>query len=424
MSVKVGVILVWTGTNASIPTGWERETDLDDKYPKAWGDEAPNTTGGSNTHTHTSDAHTHAIESHSHAVTTDTAHQDQQRGNNAGSTSSTVFHTHNTTVAGVSGGDISDAVTYASANGEPPYYEVIFITPASTPQPFPDDVVGFWNDSTLPTGFSFTDGSGTTPDLRNNYLKGATTDGDAGGTGGSLNHEHEIDHNHTTQSHTHSATSSNSSPNDAGTGSGSPVSGHHTHTITLPSASSATNAYVGDAGLADDVEPSYHKLLTIQNTSGASRTVPAGIIGLWLGSEASIPSTWLACDGTNDTPNLKNKYIKVANTTGQIGDTGGSNSHSHAASNSHTHTATGTHTHSTGGSTSTTGTSVNGISGGSANNDPITHHHLVTSVGNATASYENATVSSNSSSNEPAYRTAAYIQFIGKTGGGFLFNMI
>ena len=56
-AVKSGIILIWTGTNAAIPSGWERETDLDGKYPKASGAEAPNTTGGSHTHTHTATAH-------------------------------------------------------------------------------------------------------------------------------------------------------------------------------------------------------------------------------------------------------------------------------------------------------------------------------------------------------------------------------
>ena len=33
-SLKTSIILVWPGTNAAIPEGWERETDLDGKYPK------------------------------------------------------------------------------------------------------------------------------------------------------------------------------------------------------------------------------------------------------------------------------------------------------------------------------------------------------------------------------------------------------
>jgi len=51
--------------------------------------------------------------------------------------------------------------------------------------------------------------------------------------------------------------------------------------------------------------------------------VPAGVIVMWHGSIASIPSGWALCDGNNGTPNLKDRFIVgasqdvggVANTT-------------------------------------------------------------------------------------------------------------
>ena len=59
-SVPNGVIFIWTGTNASIPTGWERVTTLDGRYIKATANAVnPNVTGGNATHTHTSTAHTY-----------------------------------------------------------------------------------------------------------------------------------------------------------------------------------------------------------------------------------------------------------------------------------------------------------------------------------------------------------------------------
>ena len=67
--ISPGIILIWTGSNASIPSGFTRETSLDSKFPKAWGAENPNTTGGSDTHSHTSPSHTHTMVSHSHTVT-------------------------------------------------------------------------------------------------------------------------------------------------------------------------------------------------------------------------------------------------------------------------------------------------------------------------------------------------------------------
>ena len=51
--------------------------------------------------------------------------------------------------------------------------------------------------------------------------------------------------------------------------------------------------------------------------------VPSGIISLWSGSIASIPSGWLLCDGTNSTPNLRDRFVVGAGTTYAVGATGG-----------------------------------------------------------------------------------------------------
>ena len=419
-NIPLNVILIWPGTHAAIPSGWQRETTLDSQYPKASGAENPATTGGSATHSHTSPAHSHTMVSHSHTVGTGSAVVSNQRGNDGGSSAVWNPHSHPTTLSGVGGGTLSDAVTYASVNNLPPYYGVIFIKPSSTPQPIPSQVITLLDTSTIPTGFSFTDGSASTPDLRNRYLRGSTPSGNAGVTDGSTSHQHTIDHTHTTQAHSHSGTSGSESPADAGTSSGSPVAGHHTHTISLPNANDTTAAYTGSAGSADTVEPSYYKLLAIQNSSGANKAANIGMIALWLGTTANIPLGWSLCDGTNGTPALTNYYIKIANSSAELDNTGGSNSHTHTASNSHTHTATGTHTHDTGGSLGSYGTNANGISGGSANQSPIDHYHTVSSVSSTTATYNSTTVQANTTSNEPQYTIAAYIMLTQEIGGGAL----
>lgn len=43
--------------------------------------------------------------------------------------------------------------------------------------------------------------------------------------------------------------------------------------------------------------------------SAIAPLLPAGLILLWSGSQASIPSGWLLCDGTNSTPDLRGKFI-------------------------------------------------------------------------------------------------------------------
>ena len=72
-----------------------------------------------------------------------------------------------------------------------------------------------------------------------------------------------------------------------------------------------------------------------------------GMIMMWSGTIATIPSGWLLCDGTNSTPDLRNKFIVAANAdsggaakttiTGTAAQTGGSKD---AIVVSHTHTIT------------------------------------------------------------------------------------
>lgn len=65
--------------------------------------------------------------------------------------------------------------------------------------------------------------------------------------------------------------------------------------------------------------------------------LPSGSIILWSGSVGSVPSGFYLCDGTNSTPDLRDKFIVGAGSTYSVGGTGGS---ADAIVVSHTHTAT------------------------------------------------------------------------------------
>ena len=64
----------------------------------------------------------------------------------------------------------------------------------------------------------------------------------------------------------------------------------------------------------------------------------SGMIMMWSGSIASIPSGWLLCDGTSGTPNLRDRFVVGAGSTYAVNATGGS---ADAVVVSHTHTFTG-----------------------------------------------------------------------------------
>ncbi|MBA7477352.1 hypothetical protein ES707_12761 [subsurface metagenome] len=63
---------------------------------------------------------------------------------------------------------------------------------------------------------------------------------------------------------------------------------------------------------------------------------PSGMIILWHGTIANIPSGWVLCDGNNSTPNLLTRFVEgVATAATNPGATGGETSKSHI---SHKHT--------------------------------------------------------------------------------------
>ena len=76
--------------------------------------------------------------------------------------------------------------------------------------------------------------------------------------------------------------------------------------------------------------------------------LPSGAILLWSGSIGSIPSGYVLCNGSNGTPDLRDRFVIGAGNTYAVDATGGSKdavvvSHSHTASSSasdsgHTHT--------------------------------------------------------------------------------------
>ena len=81
--------------------------------------------------------------------------------------------------------------------------------------------------------------------------------------------------------------------------------------------------------------------------------VPSGIITMWSGAIADIPLGWALCDGSNGTPDLRDRFIVGAGGSYNVGDTGGANSvtldisqiplHGHDGSTN----SIGSHTHDT-----------------------------------------------------------------------------
>jgi len=71
-------------------------------------------------------------------------------------------------------------------------------------------------------------------------------------------------------------------------------------------------------------------------------TIPTGVISLWYGSIGSVPTGWYLCDGTNGTPDLRDRFIVGAGSTYAVAATGGATTATLVINNlpAHTHTAT------------------------------------------------------------------------------------
>lgn len=107
------------------------------------------------------------------------------------------------------------------------------------------------------------------------------------------------------------------------------------------------NAYVDDL---------YVTSINLPGGSG-SGLVPAGAIIMWSGSISSIPTGWALCNGSNGTPNLRNRFVVAAGGSYGVGDTGGQNAITDVPKHSHNVSGNtgGAGKHSHGGNTNSTG---------------------------------------------------------------------
>jgi microcystin-dependent protein len=184
----------------------------------------------------------------------------------------------------------------------------------------------------------------------------------------------------------------------------------------------------------------------IATTAFVHTVVPHGVIWMWNSTAASIPAGFQLCDGSNGTPDLRDKFIVGAGSTYSPADTGGAASvtlstdqipsHNHSSSTmsassastgDHTHTATSVvtdpgHTHTYGASNNwgsgsanafdarnlnsfTSGRSTTGISVATTNATTGAHSHTITLSGNVAV-----TGGGQPHENRPPFYALCYIQ--------------
>jgi len=139
--------------------------------------------------------------------------------------------------------------------------------------------------------------------------------------------------------------------------------------------------------------------------------IPAGGIFLWSGSIGSIPAGYVLCNGSNGTPDLRDRFVVGAGSTYAVDGTGGS---ANAIVVSHTHTATSTSTVTDPGHNHTytrydTLTGVGGANPIWANTSTQNTGNAVTGVTVATATTVASAGTSGTNANLPPYYALCYI---------------
>jgi|GEM_PF-2092735 len=417
------IVVLWSGTAATIPAGWVRETALDGRYPRgAPAATAGGGTGGSATHSHTTTGHVHTT-AHEHTIPNSGAAAGAS-SRDVGSTNPSDTHTHTgnpntpdptTTLA-------TDSPSTNAVNHEPAYVETLFLRSLGVTHGFPANTIGLWADSAAaPTNWALCDGTAGRPDYRGVFPKGAAAATDPGATGGGA-----TTHTHSVASHAHGFTYSHSHPGIAsairaqalvaGDQSGATAgvaTATHTHALTFGNATPGITSSSDPTSSASIPEPPYWVLAYVQNISGALQQT-GEIIALWLGAEADIPTDWALCDGTDGTPDLRSLFLKGASTLAGIGGSGGSSA-------SHGHTATGhshpvnTHSHSV---TAATGAGENRTAGTIANAATTAHTHTWTAATTADFTSGSTTPTLQSVADMlPPYVNVLFVQWQKPAGG-------
>ena len=273
-----GIIIIWPGTIANIPGGWELcdggdgRPDLREKFARGVNTDVtdPGTLGGNTQHTHI----LNNCAAHSHSCTTDGLHTGhtfslyswlhthsklqcapgvstfyEQTSTTGGShthvhvsgQSTDTDHNHNP----IGQGGIHTH-TVQTTSSLPQYRDVAYIY-CNGASIVPVDGVLIWTGllANIPAGWELCDGGNGRPDYRERFIRGAANGVDPGGVGGSDTHTHVDDIGGSHNNHTQTSSGGHSHANTNTLGS-------HNHSYASRTASAvgpvATGIFITAAG--------------------------------------------------------------------------------------------------------------------------------------------------------------------------------
>ena len=196
------------------------------------------------------------------------------------------------------------------------------------------------------------------------------------------------------------------------------VTGAITASHTELNALDGVTASATEINKLDGLTASTAQLNTLASGGGI---IPTGGIIMWSGAVSAIPTGWVLCNGSNSTPDLRNRFVVGAGSTYAVNATGGTDSvslstanlpaHSHSFSGSGTTNTAGAHVHASGwygprgGDGSATVFATNDSAYGNVNTGSAGDHNHTVSISGTTGNQG----SGSSHENRPPYYALAYI---------------
>jgi hypothetical protein len=334
IGIPIGTIAIWSGPLNTIPDGWalcdgtNGTQDLRNRFVVGAGSTySPNATGGSAdaalpSHTHTATSTSSftgtALPTHAHGIT-DPGHNHSavDKGGSTPVSGGQGYTTSSTAGGSVNTGSASTGISINAQSAGTPSGTVVTSTTLST-----EGVTGV--------------GANLPPYMALYYIQKIT---DAVSINNPINYMATL--GNIVSGGNMVAASGNISANTR-TGSMVVIGGLGV-TGNINVGSGTGNAIVANGNIVVN-----GSLIVGGVGGGAGGLIPPGGIIAWSGSEASIPSGWFLCNGSNSTPDLRSRFIVGAGTgsTYAVGGTGGSAdsvvvTHTHTVSDpGHAHTMT------------------------------------------------------------------------------------
>lgn len=277
--IPAGGEILWYGIASLVPTGFVIDSYCGNVFVRgAAAGGASNTPASDNSHSHSNPASSGSAADHTHSVTGGTS--------GASSGSSEVYssgsvnyaptgHTHSigSGTSGAGGAHSHSLSATAAADAYPPYKRLYWLK-ATMEVGLPVGGILMWDNpiGSKPSGCVLCNGANSTPDLRDQFIYGAASDGDVNAAGGAETHVHANPNTGSGGAHSHSfSVGTGSAPSSAGVSgyaAGTTVSaGGHTHSVSGSTSSEAAHSHpVGNSGAGTSLPP-YLKLYFIMRTA-------------------------------------------------------------------------------------------------------------------------------------------------------------